>query len=597
MEQEDQRNFLIALVLMGVMMFAYYNFVIGPQEQAQRAQRAAQIEASQQAAASGPATLPAPTLERSQIVGTDAASGRRIAIDAERVDGTILLTGARLDDLRLRQHFETVDDKIANNRDKEVQLLTPDATGEGFHVVVNWTGASALPDEFSNWTQTSTGPLTETNPLTLSFERDGVKVERRIEIDADYMFTVSDTVTNNGGAPITIQPVAAIRQAVLPGLLKAEPNARTGVFGVYGPSTFETLSYKRLSEGKGVAQSTTGGWIGLTTKYWMAAVIPDQTDPVSFSASMRQTAAGGLFLAGYTGAQRTLAPGETTTEVNHVFAGAKRVATLERYKNELGIPRFDDAVDWGIFWFLTKPLFWLLSLFQGWFGNFALALLAVTVVVKTLFFPIQFKAYEAMSKMRKLAPEMKAIQERFAADKQRQQQEIMKMYQREKANPLSGCLPLVPQMFVFYALYKTLIVTLEMRHTPFFGWIRDMSAPDPTTIFNLFGLLPFNPGAIPVIGAFLMIGVWPLLYGATMWALQGLSPPPTDPTQKAIMQWLPVIFLFLFATFASGLVIYWVWSNVITIAQQYIIMRRQGVETEFDKFLKKRLGGKTEAET
>jgi YidC/Oxa1 family membrane protein insertase len=252
-------------------------------------------------------------------------------------------------------------------------------------------------------------------------------------------------------------------------------------------------------------------------------------------------------------------------------------------------------VDWSWLWFITKPFFWMLQTFQNWFGSFGLAILAVTVVVKTAFFTVQMKVYESMSKLRKLQPEMEEIRKRFEADRARQQQEVMKLYQREKANPLAGCLPLIPQAFVFYALYHTLMVSLEMRHTPFYGWIKDMSAPDPTTIFNLFGLLPWDPAALPLIGSFLMIGVWPLLYGLTMWALQGMSAPPTDPTQKMIMQFLPLIFLILFAGFAAGLVIYWVWSNAITMVQQYVIMRRNGVETEFDKLLKRLLNRKAGA--
>jgi len=285
-------------------------------------------------------------------------------------------------------------------------------------------------------------------------------------------------------------------------------------------------------------------------------------------------------------------PGKSVTKTARIFAGAKRASVLERYENVDKIPAFTDAIDWSWMFFITKPFFWLLKLLDSWLGAFGLAILALTVVVKTVFFPLQYNMYKSMSKMRLIQPQMKDIQERFAADPQRMRQEQAKLFQREKVNPVAGCLPLIPTIFVFWSLFHVLNVTIEMRHTPFIGWIRDMSAPDPTTIFNLFGLIQWDPRTIPLIGPMLGIGFWPIMYGLTMVGLQSLSAPPTDPMQRAIMRWIPLIFLFLFAGFASGLVIYYVWSNIISIIQQYIIMRRTGVETEFDKFIAKRLGKK-----
>jgi YidC/Oxa1 family membrane protein insertase len=297
------------------------------------------------------------------------------------------------------------------------------------------------------------------------------------------------------------------------------------------------------------------------------------------------------YSAGYDLTPYAIAPGQSITKTSRIFAGAKRVSVLDRYENKEGVPAFTDAVDWSWLFFITKPFFFLLMLLQSWVGYFAVAILLLTVVVKTVFFPLQYNMYKSMSKMRLLQPEMKSIQERFAADPQRMRQEQAKLFQREKVNPVAGCLPLIPTMFVFYALFHVLNVTIEMRHTPFVGWIRDMSAADPTSIFNLFGLIPWEPRSIPFIGGLLGIGVWPILYGFTMVALQSLSAPPQDPMQRAIMRWIPLVFTVLFAGFAAGLVIYYVWSNIISIIQQYIIMRRTGVETEFDKFIKKRFGG------
>jgi YidC/Oxa1 family membrane protein insertase len=371
----------------------------------------------------------------------------------------------------------------------------------------------------------------------------------------------------------------------------SEQQAHRGVLGTYGGQTNQQLNYNDLNQGKAVSRNVTGGWNSLTTKYWMAATIPPQTEEVTMLGGSTKLNGETTFTAGYQLSPYVLQPGQSVTKVAKIFAGAKRYSVLDNYE-KAGVPYFTDAIDWSWLFFITKPFFWLLQLFQTWFGSFGLAILALTVVVKTVFFPLQFGMYKSMSKMRLLQPEMKSIQERFAADPQRMRQEQAKLFQREKVNPVAGCLPMIPTIFVFYALFHTLAVTIEMRHTPFFGWIHDMSAPDPTSIFNLFGLIPWEPRTVPFIGGLLGIGVFPLLYGATMVGLQSLSAPPTDKMQRQIMRWIPLIFMVLFAGFASGLVIYYVWSNFISIIQQYIIMRRTGVETEVDKWLKKRFGTK-----
>ncbi len=592
MEQKDQRNFLLAILLMGGVLFAYNMFVLEPQARTQQEARARQIEQTQ-------TTTPGPTVaavrSRDEIVQEESSGGLRVILDAPAVDGSISLRGSRIDDVSLKGFYETVQDKEAANKAAEVQLLSPENTDRAFYAVVNWVGAAALPDENAIWAQTSTGALTADNPLDLRWEGEGVRIERRITIDQNYIFTVNDTVTNTGAAAISAQPVAALRQRMLNEHLKPPPQAHAGAIGTYGAKSNQMRKYSDLNKAKGVLEEVDRGWIGLTTKYWMAAAVPQQGEPVTMRANVDKANGRTTFLAGYTASTHTIAPGQSATASTRIFAGAKRMAVLEAYEKDLGIPAFTDAVDWSWLFFITKPFFWMLQAFQGWFGSFGLAILALTVVVKTFFFPLQWKMYQSMSKMRKVAPQMEEIRKRFAADRARQQQETMKLYQQEKVNPLAGCLPIIPQMFVFYALYHTLMVTIEMRHTPFYGWVKDMSAPDPTTIFNLFGLIPWDPSTVPFIGAFLMIGIWPVLYGLTMVALQGMSPPPNDPIQKAVMRWLPLIFLILFAGFAAGLVIYWTWSNLITIVQQYIIMRRNGVETEFDKFLKNRFGKKAES--
>jgi YidC/Oxa1 family membrane protein insertase len=587
MEQQEQRNLLLALVLCFGLFMVYNIFVLEPQ---QKARQAATAQAKENAVVQ--ATSPTPTLrQRDEVVTAELASGQRVAVAAPSIEGSISLLGARIDDVSLKNYYETIGDKEAKNPKGEIKLLAPADTASAFYATVAWTTPSTTTDQVV-WTQTSTGPLTPENPLKLAYTTDLVRIERTITIDADYMFTVNDTVTNTGTTAVTLAQKSQLRQVMINDLINTphtEVGAHRGALGVYGSDKNQMINYHDLNQGKAISKSVTGGWNALTTKYWMAATIPEQKEEVQMIVGTEKLNGQTTFTAGYALTPYVIEPGKSITKQARVFAGAKRVPVLDRYENKEGIPAFTDAVDWSFLFFITKPFFWLLMLLQSWLGFFGFAILALTVVVKTLFFPLQYNMYKSMSKMRLIQPEMKSIQERFAADPQRMRSEQAKLFQREKVNPVAGCLPLIPTMFVFWALFHVLNVTIEMRHTPFIGWIRDMSAADPTTIFNLFGLIPWDPRSVPLIGGMLGIGFWPILYGLTMVGLQSLSAPPTDPMQRQIMRWIPLLFLFLFAGFASGLVIYYVWSNLISIAQQYIIMRRTGVETELDKWLAKRL--------
>jgi YidC/Oxa1 family membrane protein insertase len=589
MEQQDQRNLLLALALCFGLFMVYNIFVLEPQQKAAQAAR-------QQAAANAieQAASPTPTIRpREEIVTAELSSALRVPVDAPSIEGSISLMGSRIDDVSLKNFYETIDDKEKKNPAGEIKLLAPAGTERAFYATIAWTTPTSTTDGVV-WTQTSTGALTIDNPLKLSYTAASVRIDRTITVDADYMFTVADIVANTGAAPITLTQKAQIFQRQTPDLVNtphSETGAHRGALGVYGTDKNQMKNYHDLTQGQAVSRSVTGGWNSLTTKYWMAAVVPEQTEAVTMVAKSEALNGEVTYSAGYDLTPYAIAPGQSITKTSRIFAGAKRVSVLDRYENKEGVPAFTDAVDWSWLFFITKPFFFLLMLLQSWVGYFALAILLLTVVVKTVFFPLQYNMYKSMSKMRLLQPEMKSIQERFAADPQRMRQEQAKLFQREKVNPVAGCLPLIPTMFVFYALFHVLNVTIEMRHTPFVGWIRDMSAADPTSIFNLFGLIPWEPRSIPFIGGLLGIGVWPILYGFTMVALQSLSAPPQDPMQRAIMRWIPLVFTVLFAGFAAGLVIYYVWSNIISIIQQYIIMRRTGVETEFDKFIKKRFGG------
>jgi YidC/Oxa1 family membrane protein insertase len=331
------------------------------------------------------------------------------------------------------------------------------------------------------------------------------------------------------------------------------------------------VDYSKVAKVGTIAENSTGGWIGITDKYWLVSLIPDQKAEIKARFVHSVPDNRDRYQADYLGAAREIAPGGTVSTTHRVFAGAKEVKLLGRYRDELGIPRFDDAVDWGWFHFLTKPIFLALDWLYQQVGNFGVAILILTVVIKALFFPLANRSYVMMSRMKTLTPEMTAMRERFGEDRQRLNQEMMALYKKHQVNPLSGCLPIVLQIPVFFSLYKTLFVTIEMRHAPFYGWVKDLSAPDPTTILNLFGLIPWTPLAIldPI-----SIGAWPLLMGFTMFLQQKLNPQPADPIQAKVFMFMPIIFTFMLAHFAVGLVIYWSWNNLLSMAQQWVIMRR-----------------------
>ena len=353
----------------------------------------------------------------------------------------------------------------------------------------------------------------------------------------------------------------------------------------------EMLKYKQLKKDGEKVFKATGGWLGVTDKYWLAAVVPEQKEAVN--AAYRATSVAGLdiYEANFVANPRVVQPGGTYTHVSRLFAGAKTLPVLRDYESSLGIPRLQDAVDWGRLYFLTKPIFWLLEVFFGFLNNFGLAILALTVVVRLLLFYPANLSYESLTKMKKVQPQVEELRARLKDDPQRQQQELMRLYQSEKINPLMGCLPMLATIPVFLALFKVLSVSIEMRHAPFYGWIRDLSARDPTTIFNLFGLIPWDPATLPYIGGLLNgplhIGIWPLAYGFTQWLSMKLSPPAPDPMQQRLMELMPVIFTFVMAPFAVGLMIYYTWSNVLTILQQYVIMRKYQVENPIDDFIAK----------
>ena len=428
--------------------------------------------------------------------------------------------------------------------------------------------------------------LTPQTPVTLSFDNgQGLVFHRQISVDDRYMFTIRDSVENRSDRPVTLAPYALVARH---GASRDDGELRGSARRLRRRHRrwrhVEEIKYDKIEKENGAAKtfSGTGGWLGFTDKYWAATVIPGP------ERADRGAVFGRAFGQPARSATTPLSPAPcrrwrraATTEVlSRVFAGAKEVETLDRYQVDPGIKKFDLLIDWGWFYFITRPMFRLLHFLYRLTGNFGVAILIATVLVKGAFYPLANKSYLSMAKMKAVAPQIAAIREKYPDDKMKQQQETMALYKRDKINPVSGCLPMLIQIPVFFALYKVLFVTIEMRHAPFFGWIKDLSAPDPTNLFNLFGLLPFDPTHLPMIGHFLALGVWPLLMGVSMFVQMKANPEPSDPTQKQIFTWMPVIFTFTMGGFPSGLVIYWTWSNTLSIIQQTVIMKKAGVKIE-----------------
>ncbi|QNL19422.1 membrane protein insertase YidC [Hyphobacterium sp. CCMP332] len=578
----DNRNIILAIVISAAILIPYQIFVLGPMNERQQAARLAEQSTAVQTELTGLAA----NANAAAPDGSGPAEEQRIEIVSEAVTGSLSLTGTRIDELRLQRYDTEVDD------DTPVEFLRRRDGANAFYAQDGWQGLGSGPTDApgfnANWTLVSGNQLTPETPVVLEYRgSDGLVFRRTISLDNDYMFTFADEIENTSGQTASLSRFARVRR-------DGEPPApwspffilHEGPIGVVGTTILDE-KYRSMNPGDETDRSGTGGWMGITDKYWMAAVIPDQS--MEFEGSMRLIGRQGedTFQSGYVTQPVDLAPGATLATTARIFAGAKRVDLLQAYEEDLGISRFDMAVDWGMFWFLTRPYFWLLHTLSGFLGGIGFAILAVTVLVKILFFPLANRAYVSMAKMKNLQPKMQELREKYADDKQKQQQETIALYQREKVNPLAGCLPILFQIPVFYALYKTLFVTLEMRHEPFPGWIQDLAAPDPTSLWNLFGLLPYDPSGLPLIGTTLAIGAWPILMGITMWAQQSLNPPPPDKMQARIFAFLPLVFTFILANFAVGLVIYWAWNNFLSVVQQYIIMRRQGVETQLDKLVKR----------
>jgi YidC/Oxa1 family membrane protein insertase len=591
----DNKNTILAIVLSALVLLGWQYFFAVPQEKARQEQLQAQQQkqtvptpgqpgqVGQPPAQSGTPEVPgqtnAPAAAAPVTREAALAGSPRVSIATDNLQGSIALKGGRIDDLALLKFRETVDPKSP-----PIFLLSPSGTADPFYAEFGWTGAAGanvkLPTSETVWTQSGSGALSINHPVTLIYDNgEGFEFRRTIAVDDKYLFTLKDEVTNKSANPVALYPYALISRHGTPHTA-GYYILHEGLIGVLGDSGLQEFTYKNIEDKKAVNFDITNGWLGITDKYWAATLLPDTTARLKarFSTGMLGTIR--TYQTDYLLDAQTIAPGATASANARLFAGAKEVAVVNDYDKQLKLNRFDLLIDWGWFYFITKPLFIAIDYLYRLVGNFGLAILIVTVLIKIAFFPLANKSYASMAKMKAVQPQMTALRERYADDKAKQQQELMELYKREKINPLAGCLPIAIQIPVFFSLYKVLFVTIEMRHAPFFGWIHDLSAQDPTNIFNLFGLIPVDPTILPVIGQFLHLGAWPLIMGVTMWAQMKLNPAPPDPTQQMIFNWMPLIFTFMLANFPAGLVIYWAWNNSLSVLQQSVIMRKHGAKIE-----------------
>ncbi|MEL6298434.1 MAG: membrane protein insertase YidC [Pseudomonadota bacterium] len=601
-DPQQTKNMILAVILSIGVMVLWQVLYAGPQmEQQRERQRQLAQEQQQTQTAPGAGQTAAPSAGVQPGTGTPGASGvttpsvatprvlvdrssalsadTRVPLDTPAIRGSINLKGGRIDDIVLKQYGVAPD--ASSDR---VVLFSPQTAPKPYFAINFWVAAPGTnvktPNADTVWSAEGSPTLTPAAPLKLTWENgEGLTFTRTISVDSDYLFTIEDTVANTSANAVVLFPYARIFRYGIPTDLENFFIQHEGLIGVLGENGFTELDYSELLEpGSGTKISNAqGGWLGFTDKYWGAALIPDQSKPFNAAlyAPVKTPGPGGRphFHAEYTTEGVTVAPGGTGSTKLNLYAGAKKVDLVNGYEAALGVRQFELMIDWGWFYFITKPLYFLLDWLFKLFGNFGVAILAVTVIVKALFFYFANKSYESMAKMKKLQPEMEKIRKRYENDKMEQQKHLMELYKSEKINPLAGCLPVLVQIPVFFALYKVLFISIDMRHAPFFGWIQDLSAPDPTSLFNLFGLLPYTmPDWFPAVG------IWPLIMGITMWLQMQLNPQQPDPMQQAIFNWMPVVFTFLLASFPAGLVIYWAWNNILSLGQQYFIMKRQGVD-------------------
>ena len=559
----ESKNLIAASILSMLVLIGWQVYFVEPELQAERdAYNQAQTQSD----------LPSATAEVSATAALTDAPARpsddatRIMIETPSITGSLTTKGARLDDVILTSYRETLDE----DSDK-ITLLRKISDNTPYFAEFGWIGDNTnvkLPTSETIW-QTADARLTPDTPVTLQYDNgEGLVFTRTIGIDEDYMVSITDEVSNATADTVRLLPYGLIRRFGTPEVSDIFI-LHEGPIGVVDETLREEQYGDLKSEAAEFVGTENGGWVGITDKYWLTALIPDQAQTAKFT--MRALAGSeDRYQTDYLGNAMAIAPNASITYQAHFFAGAKVVSKLDAYGEKLGVTNFDLAIDFGWFYFLTKPFFYAIQWFFGLLGNFGAAILAFTVVVRLVLYPLANKSYKSMAKMRSLAPRLKTLREQHGDDRQKLNQEMMAIYKQEKVNPAAGCLPILLQIPVFFALYKVLYVSIEMRHAPFFGWVQDLSAIDPTSLWNLFGLLPYSTDFVP---GFLNIGVWPILMGLSMFVQMRLNPPPPDPIQAKVFAWMPVFFTFLLAGFPAGLVIYWTWNNTLSVLQQWHITR------------------------
>ena len=575
---DQNKNLLLATGLSFAVMLAW--FAIAPPQTA-RAPAEEAIAAAPVATALGTTDVNTNMGSGNAQAVTDAG---RITIDTPRLEGSLSLLAGRIDDLRLKDYTESIEDGSPI-----VTLLSPEGSDHAYYSINGWAAASGVdptdvPGPTTLWSSRST-TLTPSSPVTLTWDNGkGLLFRRVISIDENFMFNIEQSVSNASSTPVALAPYGQIARHGEPPNLKGFFILHEGMVSMsdgelneikYGKMPEFDINPKERAPAE-VAQVLEGGWVGFTDHYWMTTMVPQG----AFKSVAKYDINNDVYLTEAVQPTQTIAPGATASVTSQFFAGAKEWEVIRNYQNDDDVDRFVDIIDWGWFYFLTKPIFWLLHTLNGFIGNMGWSIICLTLIIKALLLPLAYKSYVSMARMKELQPEMEKLKESAGDDKQKMQKGMMELYKKNKVNPAAGCLPILPQIPIFFSLYKVIFVTLELRHATWFGPFNDLSAPDPTSIMNLFGLLPWGTPDAGSIVALILIGILPLLLGISMFMQQQLNPAPTDATQKMIFAWMPWVFMFMLGGFASGLVVYWIANNTITFIQQYAIMRSQGVKAD-----------------
>ena len=581
---DQNRNLILASVLSFLVIVAWFFFFPPPEPVQTSAVESTDASTNQQTSAL-PGVEKSASSATGQTVST-AEDAPRISIETQKLMGTISLKGGRIDDLSLLGYKVDLSAGAEN-----VTLLKPVGEEGAYYATYGWAALSGVtsnlvPTPDTLWEVNGNNRLTVSSPVELVWDNGaGLKFSRVISIDEDYLFTVKQNVENTSAADVELRPYGLIRRAGEPKDVKNFFILHEGLVrmsdGELAEDSYKNMRGYDTNEREGTAakriEVTTNGWVGFTDHFWMTTLIP--TPGSAFRSTAKYYEQADIYQAETVLPVVSLSSGQSASVETQFFAGAKEWETIRNYENA-GVEGFIDSIDWGWFFFLTKPIFIVLHWLNQVIGNMGWSIIGLTLLIKALLFPLAYKSYVSMAKMKELQPQMEQLKEQAGDDRQKLQQGMMELYKKEKVNPASGCLPILLQIPIFFSLYKVIFVTLELRHAPWIGWIKDLSAPDPSSIMNLFGLLPFGTPEPGSIMALIFLGILPLILGISMWLQQKLNPAPTDPTQAMIFAWMPWVFMFMLGSFASGLLVYWIANNMITFTQQYIIMRSQGYKPD-----------------